>query len=145
LLHAQAAAREWDAQPVAATNHSGLKLVYSSKQTSMNWIPLSTADDLERLVVLSQQTPQVIFKHSTTCNISAVAKSRLDKGIAPDDTSFYYLDLLSYRSVSNSIAERFGIIHESPQILVIKNGECIYHESHMGIRMDDILDHVYKN
>jgi bacillithiol system protein YtxJ len=111
----------------------------------MNWIPLSNADELEHLIVLSQQTPQVIFKHSTTCNISAVAKSRLDKGKAPADTSFYYLDLLSYRSVSNSIAERFSVEHESPQVLVIKNGKCVYHESHMGIMMDEILDHVHEN
>ncbi len=111
----------------------------------MNWIPLSTADELEHLIVLSEQTPQVIFKHSTTCSISAVAKSRLDKSNPTGNTGFHYLDLLSYRSVSNTIAERFGVTHESPQVLVIINGQCVYNESHMGIMMDDILDHVHEN
>lgn len=108
----------------------------------MNWIPLSTAEELEHLIVLSEQTPQVIFKHSTTCNISAVAKGRLDKSSSPDDTGFYYVDLLTYRSVSNHIAERFGVTHESPQVLVIKNGQCVYNESHMGIYMDEIIEHL---
>ncbi len=111
----------------------------------MNWIPLSSAEELEKLIRKSEQQPQVIFKHSTRCSISAVAKSRLEKSEAPEEIPFYYLDLISYRPLSNSIAERFGIEHESPQILVIKNGKCVYDESHMGIDMDELKDHLLLN
>lgn len=108
----------------------------------MNWIPLRSQEDLEQIINLSNDQPQVIFKHSTRCSISSVAKNRLEKASSPDDAKFYYLDLLSYRPVSNSVAERFAVEHESPQILIIKNGKCVYNESHMGIDMEEIKDQL---
>ena len=111
----------------------------------MNWIPLSSSEEMEQLILLSQEKPQVIFKHSTRCSISSVAKSRLEKSKTQTEVSFYYLDLITYRSLSNAVAERFSIEHESPQILVIKGGKCVYDESHMGIRMDEILEKMENN
>lgn len=111
----------------------------------MNWIPLSSSEEMEQLILLSQEKPQVIFKHSTRCSISSVAKSRLEKSKTKNEVSFYYLDMLTYRSLSNTIAERFSIEHESPQILVIKEGKCVYDESHMGISMDEILEKMDNN
>jgi bacillithiol system protein YtxJ len=111
----------------------------------MNWIPLRSQDELEQIITLSKEQPQVIFKHSTRCSISSVAKGRLERASVPDNAAFYYLDLLSHRSLSNSIAERFAVEHESPQILVIKNGKCIYDESHMGIDMEEIKDQFQLN
>ena len=108
----------------------------------MNWIPLRSLEELEEIIALSNDQPQVIFKHSTRCNISSVAKSRLERASSPDNARFYYLDLLSYRPVSHSVAERFAVEHESPQILVIKNGKCVYSESHMGIDMEEIKDQL---
>lgn len=108
----------------------------------MNWTPLRSADELEQLIHLSTQQPQVIFKHSTRCSISSVAKSRLEKAEAPANATFHYVDLLSFRPVSNAIAEKFAVEHESPQILVIKDGKCVYYESHMGIDMDEIKDQL---
>lgn len=108
----------------------------------MNWIPLRSIEELEQIILLSQQKPLVIFKHSTRCNISSVAKNRLEKSSVPNEIPFYYLDLISFRKVSNTIAERFGIMHESPQILLIKNGKCVYDESHMGIDMEDIKEQL---
>lgn len=110
----------------------------------MNWIPLRSSEDLEQVIHLSQEKPQVIFKHSTRCNISSVAKNRLEKAGA-GELQFHYLDLISYRPLSNSVAERFAVEHESPQILVIKDGKCIYNESHMGIDMDEIKDQLQLN
>jgi len=106
----------------------------------MNWLPLTSIEQLENIVVLSSQKPQLIFKHSTRCSISMVVKSRLEKSTAPEYIDFYYLDLLSYREISNQIASRFEVHHESPQVLLIVNGECIYDESQMGIRMDEIVE-----
>ena len=84
----------------------------------------------------------VIFKHSTTCSISSMAKNRLERETPATNTLFYYLDLRAYRAVSNKIAEEFHVHHESPQILLIKNGECTYEESHNGISMADIAAEI---
>lgn len=104
----------------------------------MNWIPLTDEKQLEEIVGNSNTVPLVIFKHSTRCSISSMAKNRLDKKNAPDGIDFYFLDLIKYRSLSNKIADQFGISHQSPQILIIQNGECIYHESHSGIDFEEI-------
>ena len=111
----------------------------------MNWIPLTTEEQLETIKLKSSNTPQVIFKHSTTCSISQMAFSRFERAEAPDSIDFYYLDLLNFRPISNAIAELFQVHHESPQVLLIKNGECTYDESHYGIMMDELLDQVNQN
>ena len=110
----------------------------------MNWIQLTEEKQLEEIREESKQHPVVIFKHSTRCSISSMAKNRLDRETAPADTSFYYLDLLKYRPISNKIAEDFHVHHQSPQILLIKNGECTYEESHNGIDMHDIAEQIAK-
>lgn len=106
----------------------------------MNWIPLNTESQLEEIRQRSALRPQVIFKHSTRCSTSQVVKGRLERAAPPPMVDFYYLDLLSYRPVSNKIAETFGIHHESPQVLVIRDGKCVFEESHLGITMDAILE-----
>lgn len=108
----------------------------------MNWTALTSTEQLTELIEKSKEQPQVIFKHSTRCNISNVVLKRLESNEAPVDATFYYLDLLTYRSLSNLVAEKFKVYHESPQILIIKNGECSYEESHMAIQMDDIKEQV---
>ena len=99
---------------------------------------LREESELEEINRRSESKSQVIFKHSTRCSISSVAKGRLERSRVPPGADFHYLDLISFRNISNKIAQVFKIHHESPQILVIKNGECIYDESHMGIRMEEI-------
>ena len=71
-----------------------------------------------------------------------MAKGRLDRSETPEGIDFYYLDLLEFRPISNTIAELFGVHHESPQILLIKNGECTYEETHNGIRMEEIIEQL---
>ncbi len=111
----------------------------------MNWIELNNVQQLADLKELSKARPQVIFKHSTRCSISTMAKSRLERNEQPGTGDFYFLDLLRYRSLSNQIAEDFSIAHESPQILLIKNTECVYEESHSGIQMDEIIEQIALN
>ena len=106
----------------------------------MNWIPLTDQNQLETIKDQSFTTPQVILKHSTTCSISKMALARLERAEAPTSIQFYYLDLLNYRAISNAITEKFSVYHESPQILLIKNGECIFDESHGGIQMEEIVE-----
>lgn len=111
----------------------------------MNWIELTDEAQLNDVKALSTNKPQVIFKHSTRCPVSTMAKTRLERGTPPDNIDFYYLDLIKHRSISQKIAEIFEVNHESPQILLIRNGACIYDESHSGITMDDIVEQTSLN
>lgn len=106
----------------------------------MNWIELTDASQIDSISELSHLRPQLIFKHSVRCSISNVVKNRLEKSNIPPNVDFYFLDLIRYRSISDKIAEVFSVYHESPQILLIKNGECVYDESHSSITMDEIIE-----
>jgi len=97
---------------------------------------------LDEILTRSHQYPQVIFKHSTRCSISSMVLHRLERDEVPTGADFYFLDLLKYRPISSAIAERFQVHHESPQIIVIKNGEVVYDESHMSIQMQEITSQV---
>lgn len=108
----------------------------------MNWITLNSLEQLNDIKEKSKEFPQIIFKHSTRCSISSMALNRLEKAKTLPPADFYYLDLIANRNISNSIAEQFDVYHESPQILLIKNGACIYDESHSGITMDELIEQV---
>jgi bacillithiol system protein YtxJ len=84
----------------------------------------------------------LIFKHSTRCSVSMMAKKRfeLDWEIIPEDTNLYFLDLISHRAISAQIAETFQVHHESPQILLIKNGDCVLDASHSDISADEVAE-----
>jgi bacillithiol system protein YtxJ len=106
----------------------------------MDWKNLNSEQQLAEIREKSKTKRQVIFKHSTRCSISSVAKSRLERNDPPANIDFYLLDLLQHRNISNKIAEDFAVYHQSPQVLMIYNGECVYDESHSGINMDDIQE-----
>lgn len=100
----------------------------------MNWIDLPDSAQLDLIIDESKEKPVVIFKHSTRCIISKMALRSFENDYTlGDDYICYYLDLIAYRPISNEIANRFGIEHQSPQILIIKNGKVVFHESHEGI------------
>ena len=111
----------------------------------MNWIVLNQVQQLADIKELSKTRPQIIFKHSTRCAVSSMAKSRLERKEQPQTGDFYFLDLIKFRSLSNKIAEDFAVTHQSPQVLLIKNTECVYEESHSGIQMDEIAEQIALN
>lgn len=99
--------------------------------------------DLTQISEIQQKEGySLIFKHSTRCSVSSMAKRRfeLDWEVLPADTSLYFLDLISYRDISAQIAETFQVHHESPQILLIKNGDCILDASHSDISADEVAE-----
>lgn len=105
------------------------------------WQPLTQAEQLSEIVRESAGQPVIVFKHSTSCSISAMAKSKIERQWADaglENAKLYYLDLLSYRPVSQQVAQQFRVQHESPQLLLIQDGECTYHASHNGIRLSDV-------
>jgi bacillithiol system protein YtxJ len=110
----------------------------------INWSLLTSEDQIQDIVEESKQKPVVIFKHSTSCSISATAKGRLERQWADSQIAAtpYYLDLLAYRPVSNQVARAFAIGHESPQLLLIRDGKCVYDASHLGIRLDEVKKHL---
>ncbi len=103
---------------------------------------LKDINQLEEIDNLSNTRLQIILKHSTRCSVSSMAKRSLDtelKQAGNNDFDIYYLDLIAYRAVSNAIADRYHVQHESPQILAIKNGKCIFHASHSDVSLHDTL------
>jgi bacillithiol system protein YtxJ len=96
------------------------------------WIPLTNVEQLDDIVTQSNQKPVVIFKHSTRCSISRFALKQFEKEFDFGVES-YFLDLLEHRDISNEIATRFNVFHQSPQLLLIKDGKSIYDVSHDAI------------
>ncbi len=116
------------------------RLRASQSTQQEGWDILSDVSQLKKIDELSKEKPVILFKHSTTCGISASAKHRIemDWSDLEGDFAFYYLDLLRLRPISKAIADRYGVRHESPQVLVIKNGKATYHTSHHGIQISSI-------
>jgi bacillithiol system protein YtxJ len=103
--------------------------------SNAEWKILDNAAQLEQITADSFHKPVVLFKDSTSCGISARAKYELEKNwdFNVDELDFYYLDLLTYRPISNQIAADFGVTHQSPQIILLKNGQAVYNTSHHRI------------
>jgi len=109
---------------------------------ALHWIPLETFEAIEQIKQRSQEIPCLIFKHSTRCNICTIAKYRLedDWDFDPDEMEAYYLDVLLFRPVSLQIADTFQVHHESPQVLLIVNGACIYDASQLDITLEELRE-----
>ena len=107
----------------------------------MNWNKLESEAQLEQIKTASQENPVLIFKHSTRCPISSMALNRIERSWKEEEmktVSPYYLDLISLRNISSKTAEVFDVQHESPQVLLIDKGSCIYNASHMSISYEEI-------
>jgi bacillithiol system protein YtxJ len=110
---------------------------------NINWIPLQFMGQLDEIVALSDQKPAVIFKHSTRCSISRFALKRFEREYdLKDYVDAYFLDLLEHRDISNEIANRFNVFHQSPQLLLIKNGKSVYDVSHDAIDAGELKSKI---
>lgn len=107
----------------------------NARELPLDWHELTTLEQLDDIVEASKSQTVAVFKHSTTCGISHHIKTNLEEDwdFSTGDVKFYYLDLLAYRSISNEIANRFGVVHQSPQVVVLRNGEAVDNWSHYGI------------
>ena len=107
-----------------------------------NWKNIENLAQIEDIKKESEDRTVLIFKHSTRCSISAMAWDRLKRNWNPKDTaniSPYFLDLIKFREISNALTKDFNVEHESPQVIIIKNGKATYDNSHMGIDYKEIL------
>lgn len=111
----------------------------SGNSGPMQWETLSDVSQLDAIIEASKEKPVVIFKHSTRCNISRMALRQFESEFDLNDkVTPYFLDLLAHREVSNGISQRFNVMHQSPQVLLIKNGVSVYDVSHEGIDAQDL-------
>ncbi len=109
----------------------------------MEWKQLESEAQLAELATLSEQTPVLIFKHSTRCYISKTVLKNFESTYREDDkVATYFLDLIAFRAISNKIAEDYQVVHQSPQLIVIYKNEVIYHASHSDIDADAVLKAV---
>lgn len=108
----------------------------------MEWNQLADQDQLKEIGELSQQRPVLIYKHSTRCSLSSMVKERLEEDWDLDSKSMpvYFLDILANRQLSSQVADYFNVQHQSPQILLIKNNECVFHTSHLAIQVGKIKE-----
>ena len=107
-----------------------------NKSSKMDWINLNSVEQLTEIDEKSKNKVQVLFKHSTRCSVSTFAKRILTSEYSEEvklKADVYYLDLIAFRELSNIIASKYGVIHESPQILAIKDGKCIFNASHSDV------------
>ena len=107
----------------------------------MNWIELNTFEQVEEIKKQSENNPILIFKHSTRCSTSRLTLDRLERNWNNQEMQAirpYFLDLISYRQVSNLIADNFNVEHESPQVLIISKGQSVLDLSHFEIDYDNI-------
>ncbi|WP_149276005.1 bacillithiol system redox-active protein YtxJ [Pareuzebyella sediminis] len=108
------------------------------------WIPITSLVEVDKIEEKSEIRPQVIFKHSTTCGISRMvlnmfsANYRIEEG----HMDMYFLDLHKHRDVSDEISRKFGVTHQSPQLLIIKEGAVVAHKSHGAITEIDLEPYV---
>ncbi len=112
------------------------------KKMNKIWSNLTEENQIAEIIALSNSIPVYIFKHSTTCGISAQAKENLEISFKNTDKPFllYYLDLLKYRSISNEVASKLNVHHQSPQLILVHNGEVAFTTSHHKIKTNILED-----
>ena len=105
------------------------------KKTYLTWLPLTSSEQLETIKTESNTASVLIFKDSTRCGISKMVIKQFEKLFTEENQHLkvYYLDLLNYRDISNEIAVKFQVMHQSPQLIVVRNGTAVHHASHNDI------------
>lgn len=116
------------------------------KQNGLPWERLTSVDQLKEVIAGSSEKPVLLFKHSTRCSISSMALNSFQRSWegSQEEIDIFYLDLLSYRDVSNAIALETGVIHQSPQVIVMKNNEVVYTATHSSIDAQLALNSIKK-
>ncbi|RTY84884.1 bacillithiol system redox-active protein YtxJ [Flavobacterium sp. GSP27] len=109
------------------------------KENKINWNELTDLVQLDEIIAISNEKPVAIFKHSTRCSISRMALKQFENEFnSSDKVTPYFLDLIAHRDISNEIVNRFGVTHQSPQLILIKDGKAIYNVSHSDIDAEEL-------
>jgi len=110
-----------------------------SNEKKIDWKELTEIGQLDEISAISNEKSIAIFKHSTRCSVSRMALKQFENEFnSSDKVTPYFLDLIAHRDISNEIANRFGVTHQSPQLILIKDGKAIYHVSHSDIDAESL-------
>ena len=111
--------------------------------TSNPLLDLRTLEDLDQLFA-DASGPVLLFKHSPTCGTSAMAHEEVSDLLAgaPIGARVGLVLVQAARPVSNAVAERFGVRHESPQVLLIQGDRVVWQASHFGVTADAIREAI---
>ena len=110
-----------------------------SNDNKINWNELTDLGQLNEIIAISNEKPVAIFKHSTRCSVSRMALKQFENEFnSSDKVTPYFLDLIAHRDISNEIANRFGVTHQSPQLILIKEGKAVYNVSHSDIDAEEL-------
>ena len=111
-----------------------------NENVEAKFFTLNAMEQFDEIDEISHTKPVVLFKHSTRCIISRTVLKQFDTEFqfTEDKIAWYLLDLLNYRDLSNEIANRYNVVHQSPQIVVIRNGKAVFNESHDSISVEDL-------
>lgn len=106
-----------------------------ARKAAIPWIPLVNNEQLEQIKLGSAHKPQFIYKHSTTCGISSMVLRVLEGTLDASEPAadFFFLDLQRHRELSRAVAAEFRVRHESPQLLIVKDGKVRMAASHGAI------------
>lgn len=121
----------------------GKKEKTNTEKKELPWVPLESLEQLETIKEKSKARPQIVYKHSRTCGISRMVLGMFTEGYDMDlEVDIHFLTIQRNRDVSNAIEDQFKVRHESPQLLVIKNGEVVFHTSHGAISDVDLKQYL---
>lgn len=114
------------------------------KKSFLNWTPLTSLEQLEEIKIQSKTEAVLIFKHSTRCGISSMVIKQFEKLFTEEHQNLkvYYLDLLNYRTISDEVGYTFQVMHQSPQLLVIKNEVAVFNASHYDITLTNLTQFI---
>jgi bacillithiol system protein YtxJ len=115
-------------------------------KSGLSWKKINSIAELDEALAGTDAKPALFFKHSTRCSISSMALSRLEqnKDLSDAEMDLYFVDLIQHRDVSNSLAEKSNVVHQSPQAIVMKHGQVIHHASHGAIDSQEIIQLISK-
>lgn len=112
----------------------------NANENKINWNELTDLAQLDEIIAASNEKPVAIFKHSTRCSVSRMALKQFENQFnSSDKVTPYFLDLIAHRDISNEIATRFGVYHQSPQLILVKDGKAIYNVSHSDIDAEELV------
>lgn len=124
--------------------HHVEKLKRNKVQKFSNWNPVSGKENLNSILKKSEDKPQVIYKHSNRCSISYLSKEDLEENmdVLSNHVDLHFVDVIEQRDLSNDVAENFNVRHESPQVILLKDGHVLWNGSHWDVKGENILSEL---
>jgi bacillithiol system protein YtxJ len=97
-------------------------------------------DDAQAASLLARHPVHIVFKHSPTCGVSAIARAEMHRyAQRPDTLPVEVVDVIGQRRLSKALAHRTEVRHESPQVLLVRDGTVVWHASHWQVTFENVV------